>query len=194
METVPVLRATQTAVSERMLDAWTAARPVTQGALVVSCAVSIGLGAVEPLANPSGVGLALCGALLALAALVDVHEHKLPNRLLALAVSASTLGVAATGELATVARATLGLLIGGGLMLVVRLSRGVGMGDVKMAAVVGSSTAAVALMAAPVAIALAAAVAAGYGLLADRLRLPLGPALWFGWAVGIAVGAAGWFS
>ena len=139
-----------------MLGAWSAAHPVTQRASVAACVTSVGLGALLPLDVPVAVGIALCGAVLAAAALVDLHEHKLPNRLLAVALAAAVVGVAAAGEPALVGRAVIGLLLGGGLMLLVRLSRGVGMGDVKMAAVVGASTAPVSTVAAPLAIALAA--------------------------------------
>ena len=77
-------------------------------------------------------------------------------------------------------------------MLFVRLARGVGMGDVKMAGVVGASVGPIALFAAPVAVAVAALVAGTYGLVAGRRRLPLGPALWLGWAVSLAAAATGW--
>lgn len=163
--------------------------------MVAACVTSVALGSSVPLAVPAGVGLAACGALLATAALVDLHEHRLPNRLLAAALAVALLGVAATGSAAIVGRTVVGLLLGGGLLLLVRLARGgVGMGDVKMAGVVGSAAAPVAVLAAPVAIAIAALAAAGYGLLAGRSRLPLGPALWFGWATSLAAGAAGWLS
>ena len=86
------------------------------------------------------------------------------------------------------------MLLGGGLMLLVRLTRGVGMGDVKMAAVVGASAGAVALMAAPVALAVASFAGATFGVITRRQRLPLGPALWLGWAVALGACAAGWLS
>lgn len=77
-------------------------------------------------------------------------------------------------------------------MLVVHLSRGVGLGDVKLAAVVGASCGTSALAAAPLAIAVAAIAAAATGLLTRRTRLPLGPSLWAGWAVATAAAGAGW--
>ena len=67
-----------------------------------------------------------------------------------------------------------------------------GLGDVKLAAVVGASCGTSALAAAPLAIAVAAIAAAATGLLTRRTRLPLGPSLWAGWAVATAAAGAGW--
>lgn len=138
--------------------------------------------------------------MLALAALVDVHEYRLPNQLLATA-SLLLLGSVVLSRDALLMRDSLvGAILGGGLMLLVRLSRGVGMGDVKMACIVGASVgiAARTLFAAPIAIALAAFSAAVFGLLARRRRLALGPSLWFGWAAATTLFAAlpskGWLS
>ena len=194
MNTLRMARPTPATVSERMFGAWAAAHPITRRALVAACVTSMALGALVPLAAPAGAGIALCGAVLAAAALVDLHEQRLPNRLLVVALAATVVSVVVAGEPALVGRAAIGMLLGGGLLLLVRLTRGVGMGDVKMAAVVGASTAPLAIVSAPVAIAIAAMVAAGYGLLAKRTRLPLGPALWLGWAAALAAGVAGWLS
>ena len=93
-----------------------------------------------------------------------------------------------------VVEAAAGMVIAGALMLSVRLARGVGMGDVKMAAVVGASVGAstTTVLAAPIAIAIAAFIAATYGFRANRRRLPLGPSLWLGWAAALV--ASGWLS
>lgn len=177
--------------AERVTAAWVAAHPVARRATVAACVTSAALGILAPVGTSTRAGIAVCGALLAAAALVDVHEHKLPNRLLAAAFAAMAVGVTVAADPALLGRLVAGLLLAGGLMLLVRLTRGVGMGDVKMAAVVGASTAPVVLIAAPIAVAVAAATAAGYGLMARRRRLALGPALWFGWAVALAAGIAG---
>jgi len=166
--------------------------------LVAACATAVCLGTTLPAPLPARWAAAVTGALLALAALVDLREHKLPNRLLGGALAVSGLGSSVValgaGQLEWVVRAFLGLLLAGGLMLLVRCTRGVGMGDVKMAGVVGASCGGVSLVAAPLAIATAALLAAGYGLLARRTHLPLGPALWAGWATVMVAMAAGWLS
>ena len=133
------------------------------------------------------VSSAVVGALLATAALVDAHERRLPNRLLAVALACALGGAALSVDGGVVLDALIGMTVGGGLLLCVRLTRGVGMGDVKMAAVVGASVGAstTVLLAAPSAIAIAAFVAAIYGHIANRRRVPLGPFLWLGWAATI---------
>ena len=122
---------------------------------------------------------------------VYLHEFRIPNRLLAAAL-ASTLVAALAGG--TVGRALLGTVVGGGLVLAVRLARTVGMGDVKMAGVVGASVAHQHLAAAPLAIAVAAFAAASVGVLLGRTRLPLGPALWLGWVVALVLPVGRWFA
>jgi leader peptidase (prepilin peptidase)/N-methyltransferase len=150
--------------------------------------------------------------LLAAAALVDTCEHKLPNRLMSGALFVALVGAALPRHGPVLAAAVVGAVSAGGLMLLVRLARGVGMGDVKMAAVVGASVAgaagamaatgsgrptelwSAALLAPPLAIALAAFAAAAWGLLTRRQRLPLGPALWLGWLLTLSAGAFGWLA
>ena len=97
-------------------------------------------------------------------------------------------------DFTVVRSALLGMAVAAGLMLLVRLARGVGMGDVKMASVVGASVGAVTngLLAAPIAIAVAALAAATYGLMARRQRLAMGPSLWLGWASAFAFVSIGW--
>jgi len=128
---------------------------------------------------------ATVGVLLAIAAFVDAHERRLPNRLLAVALAVTLVGAVLSLAGVVVVEAVVGMVIAGALMLCVRLARGVGMGDVKMAVVVGASVGAstTTVLAAPTAIASAAFAAATYGFIANRRQLPLGPSLWFGWAV-----------
>lgn len=143
---------------------------------------------------------AIVGVLLAVAAFVDAHEYRLPNRVLAAACACALGGALLAIDNAVLLDAVLGLLAAGGLMLSVRITRGVGMGDVKMAAVVGASAGActTSVLAPATAIAIAALVGAIYGFVSNRRRVPFGPALWFGWAVAIAltsyVEANGWLS
>jgi hypothetical protein len=68
------------------------------------------------------------------------------------------------------------------------------MGDVKMAGVVGASTASFHLLAAPAAIAVAAFAASAYAVAARRQRLVLGPALWLGWASALLTVTLRWWS
>jgi leader peptidase (prepilin peptidase) / N-methyltransferase len=123
-----------------------------------------------------------------------VYQRRLPNRLLAAALVAVMATAAAGATTEATVHAVVGAALGGGLVLAVRLTRGIGMGDVKMAAVVGASVGCVSLIAVPVTVALAAAAAAGVGLVWRRTSLPFGPALWLGWAVVLSATSMGWWT
>ena len=152
--------------------------------MVAACATSVAL--VLPVRSSAVVAAATAavGVLLAAAALVDARERRLPNPLLTTALSVAMIGAILSKDAIVVRSALLGMTIAGALMLLVRLTRGVGMGDVKMAAVVGTSASAstTTLIAAPIAIAAAAFVAATYGFITSERRVALGPSLWVGWA------------
>jgi len=194
-------------VVQRVQAAWgSASRPVRAVcvlAVVVSAALP-GLGAVPDLFARAVVdvtpelmaGSGVAGANLAVAALVDLHEHRLPSVLLAGAMGSAVIGVgchaSVTADPEPLAALLAGALLCGGVMLGVWLARGIGMGDVKMAAVVGASVAPMSMMAAPIALAIGAATAGVWGLVARRRALPLGPFLWFGWAVASYGVALGW--
>jgi leader peptidase (prepilin peptidase)/N-methyltransferase len=143
---------------------------------------------------PVRCSTAATGVVFVGAALVDLHERRLPNRLLQLSAVGVLAGwlAAFDGQLAV--RSVAGGVMAGGALLVVHIGRGVGMGDVKMAAVVGASAGMVVFVAAPVAIAVMAFSASAYGALARRSSLPLGPAFWFGWAIAVASASAGWWT
>ena len=160
---------------------------------MLSVLTSVVFGAMTPVTPAARGAVMATGVVIAVASLVDVYERRLPNRLVLLALCCTVIPLlfGAPGDLLRVAS---GLVVGGGLLLAVRLRRGVGMGDVKLGGVIGGNAALVALPAAPVAVAVAAATAAGAGLVLRRSSLPLGPALWFGWAVAIATAGAGWWT
>lgn len=192
-----ICRAPTRSASDRVVAAWHHSRPLERHSLIAACVTSVALVVSLPVAAIVAVTTATVGALLATAALVDAHERRLPNRLLALAFAVSLGGAVLSFDVAVVLDALVGLIVSGGLMLSVRLARGVGMGDVKMAAVVGASVGAStgSLFAPATAIAIAAIAGAAYGLITNRRRVPLGPSLWFGWAATLAlvafVGAVG---
>lgn len=194
MRTIETLRVRPVSTADRVTVAWVEAHPVVRRAVIAATVTAGALGTALPVPYTVRWSVAVVGAVLALAALVDVREHKLPNRLVGAALAVVLAGVLSTTTAAPLISALSGMVLAGGLMLLVRMIRGVGMGDVKMAAVIGASTGATAVVAAPLAIAIAALVAVVYGLLARRQRLPLGPALWAGWAISLAAVAAGWLS
>ena len=182
-------RAPVRSTSDRVVAAWHHARRLERHSLVAACLTSVALVVSLRAAAVVAGTTAIVGVLLAAAALVDAHERRLPNRLLALALACTLGGAVLSFESAVVLDALLGMVVGGGLLLTVRLSRGVGMGDVKMAAVVGSSVGAStsSVFAPATSIAIAAVAGATYGMMANRKRVPLGPSLWFGWAATLAL-------
>lgn len=195
----PCRRAPARSTSERIASAWHHSQPLTRHAAVAACATSVALVLSMRSAVVAGT-TAVVGLLLAAAALVDSHERRLPNRLLALALAFAIGGAVLSMEIVVVQTALVGMAVAGGLMLLVRLTRGVGIGDVKMAAAIGASTGAGTntLLAAPIAIAMAAFAAATYGFITNRRRVALGPALWFGWASALALNttlaSSGWLT
>jgi leader peptidase (prepilin peptidase)/N-methyltransferase len=133
-----------------------------------------------------GVGLGLAGLAFVVAAVVDVVEHRIPNVLVATAMVCTLVAAFVSVEPWALAVVVCGASMAGGALLVVRLGRGLGMGDVKMGAVVGASCASTTLVAAPLAIAATAFTAATFGLVTRRRRIALGPFLWLGWAAALA--------
>lgn len=173
---------------DRVLAAWHHSRSLARHSLLAACATSVAVVTSLRVSTIVAVATTVVGILLAAAALVDAHERRLPNRLLAVALACVLGGAVLSVNGGVVLNALIGMTVGGGLLLCVRLTRGVGMGDVKMAAVVGASVGAstTAVLAAPSAIAIAAFSSATYGYIASRRRVPLGPFLWLGWAATLA--------
>lgn len=191
MITIDGVRAQPGATVVRVERAWMAAGPLGRRTFVAVCATTAAVAAAVPAATAVRLAVAVTGLLLAAAALVDVHEHKLPNRLLGLAALATVIGAVIAGASSAIG-SLLGLLAAGVPVLLVRLTRGIGMGDVKMAAVVGASAGAAGVAAAPVAVAVAALAGAAFGVVARRRRVEMGPALWLGWAVALTSVTQGW--
>lgn len=182
-------RAPSRSTADRVANAWQHSTHSARRALLGACAASIVVAIWK-----STIALAACGVLLALAALVDLRERRLPNRLLGLASAATLVGVAAAADIAVVSAALIGVVTAAAAVLIVHLSRGVGMGDVKMAGVIGMSVGANASrwFAPLAAVAIAAVAAATYGAIAHKQRVVLGPSLWLGWAVTLALNEMAW--
>jgi leader peptidase (prepilin peptidase)/N-methyltransferase len=177
----------------RVREAWHettfSVRIVTSVAIAGSGTVCVGL----PVTGSKG-WWGVCGVLLALAALVDVRERRLPNPLLGLACAASLAPIYLSADPAMAGRALLGGGLALALLTVVHVARGVGMGDVKMAGVIGVSVGCLAWTAALVAVACAALAGAIFGLLWRRRSVAFGPALWFGWMSALIGLSTGWWS
>lgn len=172
-------------VARRVGAAWQHAGHPRRMGLVVALATGGVLAVVSAGPVAEQFGVAAVGTLLALAALVDLHELRLPNRLLAGGAAAA---IAASLVLDRPLVAVVGGLVAALPMLAAHLRRGVGMGDVKMSFVVGAALPTP--IAAVGAIGVAAFVAAVVGAVTGRQRVPLGPALWCGWALLVVLATA----
>ncbi len=193
VDAMRVAPAGSVATVDRVRTAWDHASSVVRRASVLAAITSVVVSAVAPLPFAVQVSTAAVGTLLVAAALVDVHQRRLPNRLLGagtLAMLASTPWVDAAVLVSMIA----GGLLAGGLLIAVHLLRGIGMGDIKAAAVVGVSVGVVSAQAAVFAVAVAAAVGGLFGIAARRRTLPLGPALWLGWAAALLATSMGWWT
>ena len=182
----------------RIERAWcevtTPVRTVARLAIGASVALAVYLAVGTRSLGAAGTCWGVCGVVLALAAVVDVHERRLPNELLAAAGIASLLPMCLRGDAGMAFRALLGGSLAGVLLMTVRVARGVGMGDVKMAAVVGVSVGALGWRLALVAVGAAAAGGAAYGVARRRQRIAFGPALWFGWMSALVGLSTGWWT
>ena len=192
VDATQVAPARRITTAARLTRAWDHAGRVPRRTTVLAITTSVLQSTTIDTGIAVRVSAAVVGTVLALAALVDLHEHRLPNTLLGIGLAAVVAGTFAT-SLHSLLAAAAGFLLAGLPMFLTHVRRGVGLGDVKAAAVVGASLGPVGLMAAPVAVAVAALVAATCGWWTGRRRMPLGPALWLGWAVSMWSTSMGWF-
>lgn len=139
--------------------------------------VSGGVGQVSAAGISTLVALAAVTVLLGVAAVVDATTERIPNRLLEWSAG-STLAAATVGGFGSLTAVLVGGLLAGVPMLIVLLSRGVGMGDVKMAGVVGGAGGLVHPFVGLVSVMVAALTVAAVGAITRRRRWALGPWLW----------------
>jgi prepilin signal peptidase PulO-like enzyme (type II secretory pathway) len=174
----------------RVDEAWTAlAAPrralVTGGA---SAGLAMALAATSVVSPTTAVVLAAVSLAAGAAAVVDVHEHRIPNRLLTL--SLVLVAVAALIERdATLGDVAVSGLMASGPLWIVRYGRGLGIGDVKFAAVLGAAGGLVHPLTGVVVVWLAALSSGVFAAVQRRQRLALGPWLWAGFvgATSVAV-------
>jgi leader peptidase (prepilin peptidase)/N-methyltransferase len=184
----------------RISSAWSAAGTLSRwwaavlAAVACGAAIDAGRHLDDPTLHPVGAAALIAVVVLTgSAAIVDLHEHRIPNRLLswsAGAVVAAAVWVAATDGFGARGRHRLAAVAAGALaagvpMMVVRLQRGLGMGDVKLAVVLGGAAGLVHPLLAAATVFGASLSAGLYGVLRHRTRLALGPWLWGAWAFSI---------
>lgn len=137
----------------------------------------------------AGVALAAVAPELAL---VDAREHRLPNRMTLPALGVGAVGAASSALTGGTTVPLLAAAAFGGGMLVLAMVGGVGMGDAKLAALIGlASPTALIAVSAPVLGMLAGGMAGTAALLrrgAGR-RIAFGPFLLLGWGLALALQA-----
>ena len=179
----------QRSLAHQVGAAWRAAPPARQrqavGGVVAGALVAAAAATVVP--SPTVVALAAVSTIAGLAALVDVHEHRLPNVLSLLALGA-VMAAATYGGLRTTMDVIVGLFIAALPLFVVRYGKGLAFGDVKFAAVLGAAGGLLHPFAGLVVVWFAALSSGAYALLRHRSKLALGPWLWAGYVAACAAG------
>lgn len=158
----------------RVADAWRSSTAMVRSTAVGAAVVAIASGASARVSIAVGVSMTI----LVVAALVDVHERRLPNRILALAMVAlvaalfGATGFALTGVVAGAAACAVPVLL---LHLVAPAS--MGFGDVKLSLVLGSTLGTVDWRLTLWTLALGSAVSAVVALVHHQPTVAFGPGL-----------------
>lgn len=125
----------------------------------------------------SAVGVLAVGLLLGLAANVDLLEHRIPNQLLSASVIVVLIVTSLSGG-EVLDDVALGAALAFVPIAVVLLTRGIGMGDVKMASVLGAAGGLIHPLVGLATVFLMALASGVAGLTTHRQRLALGPWMW----------------
>ena len=173
---------------ERVVRAWRALTPQRRRLVMVGSAAALLLALVADTVVPvaSAVALAVVGIVAAAAAVVDVHEHRLPNRLLQLA-AVPVVGAAVAQGTDTVVAVAVSMLMAALPLWLVRYGKGLGIGDIKFAAVLGGAAGLLHPFAGLVVVWCAAFASGVFAVRTRRARLALGPWLWAGFVATAAV-------
>lgn len=175
---------------ERVARAWAALTPRRRQLVCAGTAAAIApaLAAISVVPVTSVVVLVAVGVVAAAAAVVDVHEHRLPNRLLGLS-AVLVLAAASLDGSGTLVAVAVSTLMAALPLWLVRYGKGVGIGDVKFAAVLGAAGGLIHPFAGLVVVWCAALASGVFAYCTRRHRLALGPWLWAGFvaAAGVAV-------
>ncbi|MFN8023879.1 MAG: A24 family peptidase [Acidimicrobiales bacterium] len=168
----------------RVADAWRSLAPARRRLAIGGALAGIACGATSLLVVPvaSAVAIGLVGLIAGAAAVVDVHERRLPNRL-TLAALAVVAAAAALDSAWTVVDVVVSLTMAAAPLWVVRYGKGLAFGDVKFAAVLGAATGLVHPFAGVVVVWAAALSAGVFAVATGRRRLAFGPWLWAGYVV-----------
>jgi hypothetical protein len=172
---------------ERVEQAWSALAPTRRRLVVLGgvAVVAVGVAAAIVLSLSLAAAIVLVGFLAGAAAVVDQHEHRLPNTLVGTAMCAVLVAAVIDGGW-TLVDVAVSLAMAAFPLWAVRYGKGLALGDVKFAAVLGAAAGLVHPFAGLL-VAWCATLAAGvFALSTHRGRLALGPWLWAGYVAAAA--------
>ncbi len=177
---------------ERVERAWTALSSRRRTLVVVGAAAVLGVGAVATrvISAPIAAVIVVVGLLAAAAAVVDQHEQRIPNTILTLALTTvigAAVAAAMLGDGWTVVDVFVSLAMAAFPLWAVRYGKGLALGDVKLAAVLGAAVGLVHPFAGLFLVWCAALASGVFALKTRRNRLVLGPWLWAGYVTAGAV-------
>lgn len=182
--------ATRTGTVHDARAAWLAVGPAGRTMVLIAWASCVALAIAWLPTTGRIVATAIALAVLVLAALVDVVEHRLPNALVTAAALPVVLTVAVARSADVGSDTLMGMAFVGVPLLVTHLvaPAGMGFGDVKAGLVVGAALGLVDPQVALLALVLGLAAGAVYGLARRARTIPLGPFLVAGAVAALATG------
>ena len=173
--------------------AWRAAKPVRRRQAALAALASIGIAAFATVAVPtaSAIVIGIVGLLAGASAIVDLHEHRIPNRLLSLSLIAVVVGAVVgamfiSGQI--IGQVFVGLIVAAFPLFAIRYGHGLAIADVKMAGVLGAAGGLIHPIVGLITVFVAALSSGVFALIHNRNRLALGPWLWAGFGVACTMG------
>ena len=179
--------------SVRLVEAWRSTKPLRRKQAAVAAVASIGVAAFATVAVPtaSAIVIGIVGLLAGASAIIDLHEHRIPNRLLTLSLIAVVVGAALGAMFVSglvVGQVIVGLIIAAFPLFAIRYGHGLAMGDVKMAGVLGAAGGLIHPVVGLITVFVAALSSGVFALVHHRNRLALGPWLWAGFGTACTIG------
>jgi leader peptidase (prepilin peptidase) / N-methyltransferase len=176
-----------------LIAAWRAAKPIRRRQATVAGLATIAIAALATTAVPTAIAIVIgvVGLLAGAIAIIDLHEHRIPNELLtfslAAVVAGATIGVFVTNR-QIVGEVVVGLIVAAFPLFAIRYGHGLAMGDVKMAAVLGAAGGLIHPVVGLITVFVAALSSGVFALIKGRNRLALGPWLWAGFGTACTIG------
>jgi leader peptidase (prepilin peptidase) / N-methyltransferase len=176
-----------------LVDAWRAAKPIRRQQALVAGLATIGVAALATTAVPPAIAIVIgiVGLLAGAIAIIDLHEHRIPNQLLTFSLAAVVAGATVGAFISSrqiIGEVIVGLIVAAFPLFAIRYGHGLAMGDVKMAAVLGAAGGLIHPVVGLITVFVAALSSGVFALVKGRKRLALGPWLWAGFGTACTIG------